>query len=301
MMIYIFLKLVLMILQLHYSILFHCATHLNTSKSTSFNLRKINKSFPPLSKTKIHIPTKKNVTFLKNKFCNPKYVHKSFVHCLHIQEVSLPVPVTAICVVSSPLLVSANINIQVLIAASTVSVTSDVTIQSVTSVSICRSVCKNQRKTFLYLLSTLLLYPNVCNIAPPTCISVNWVKTLLNVIKSNVHKTVVSYKAVQSFCTDVVVQNVNVLSSPTCKVLCFKKNHHVSPINCFMLETYSLPVTSSKLPSSSPLSPSSSSLSSLSSVSTSSSSPLLLNPPSSSPCSVSFYISSTSEVTHLCF
>ena len=239
-------------------------------------------------------------TFLKNKFCNPKYVHKSFVHCLHVREVSLPVPVTAICVVSSPILASANINIQVLITASTVSVTSDVTIQSVTSVSICRSVCKNQHKTFLYQLSTLLLSHDVCNKALPTCISVNWVKTLFNVIKSNVHKTVVSYKAVQSFCTDVVVQNVNVLSSPTCKVLCLKKHHHVSPINCFMLETYSLPVTPSKLPSSSPLSPPSSSLSPLSSISTSSS-PLLLNPPSSSPCSVSFYISSTSEVTHLCF
>ena len=35
--------------------------------------------------------------------------------------------------------------------------------------------------------------------------------------------------------SDVVVQNVNVISSPTSKVLCFKK-HRVSPIKCFMLE-----------------------------------------------------------------
>ena len=52
---------------------------------------------------------------------------------------------------------------------------------------------------------------------------------------SNVHKTVVSYKTVQSFCSDVVVQNVNVISSPICKVLCFKKHHHVSIIKCFTL------------------------------------------------------------------
>ena len=64
---------------------------------------------------------------------------------------------------------------------------------------------------------------DVCNIAPRTCISVNCVETPLNFIGSNVHKTVVSYKTVQSLCSDVVVQNVNVISSPTCKVLCFKK------------------------------------------------------------------------------
>ena len=60
---------------------------------------------------------------------------------------------------------------------------------------------------------------DVCNIAPPTCILLNCVKILLNVIRSNIHKTVVSYETVKSFCSDVVVQNVNVISSPTCKVL----------------------------------------------------------------------------------
>ena len=83
------------------------------------------------------------------------------------------------------------------------------------------------------------------------------------------------YKTVQSFCSDVVEQNVNFISSSACTVLCFKK--HVSTIKCFMLETSSFTVTSS-----SPLSSSSSS------ISTSSSS-------SSSP-SVAFSISSTSEV-----
>ena len=43
----------------------------------------------------------------------------------------------------------------------------------------------------------------------------------LNVIRSNVDKTVVSYKTVQSFCSDVAIQNVNVISSSTCKVICF--------------------------------------------------------------------------------
>ena len=82
------------------------------------------------------------------------------------------------------------------------------------------------------------------------------------------------YKTVQSFCSDVVEQNVNFISSSACTVLCFKK--HVSTIKCFMLETSSFTVTSS-----SPLSPSSSSISASSS--------------SSSP-SVAFSISSTSEV-----
>ena len=151
---------------------------------------------------------------------------------------------------------------------------------------------------------------DVCNIAPPTFISVNYDEIPLNVIRSNVHKTVVSYKTVQSLCSDVVVQNVNVISSPTCKVLCFKKHNCVSQIKRFLLETSPFAVTPlTKLPSSSTLSPPSSSLSSLSSISTSpsslssssssssSSSPLSLNlPSSSSSSSVSFYISSTSEV-----
>ena len=185
------------------------------------------------------------------------------MHCLHVREVSVPVPVTAICVISSPLLISANISKPVLVTASTVSVISDVTMQSVnvTSVPVCRPVSKNQRETFFYHPLTLLrrtvnvcklrVHCHVCNIAPCTCISVNCVETLLNFIGSNVHKTVVSYKTVQSFCSDVVVQNVNVISSPTCKVLCFKKHHRVSPIKCFMLETSPFAVTpSTELPSS---------------------------------------------------
>ena len=157
------------------------------------------------------------------------------MHCLHVREVSVPVPVTAICVISSLLLISVNISEPVLVTASKVSVISDVSMQSVnvTGVPVCRPVSKNQRKTFFYQPSTLLrrtvnvckLYVHshdVCNIAPPTFISVNCIEILLNVIRFNVHKTVVLYKTVQSFCSDVVVQNVNVISSPTCKVLCFK-------------------------------------------------------------------------------
>ena len=267
--------------------LFNFISLYNTSKSSSFDLRKIDKSFTPLSKTNIHIPTKKIVhLFKKHKFCKPKYIHKSFVHCLHVCEVSVPVPVTTICVISSPLLISANISKPVLVTASTVSVISDVTMQSVnvTRVPVCRCVSKNERKTFFYQHSTMLRSTvnacklrvhchDVCNINPPTYISVNCVEIPMNIIRSNVHKTVVSYKTVQSFCSDVVVQNVNVISSPTCKVLCFKKHHHVSQIKCFMLETSPFAVTSStKLPSSSTLSPPSSlsSLSSSSSISTSS-------------------------------
>ena len=135
---------------------------------------------------------------------------------------------------------------------------------------------------------------DICNMAPATCISVNYVKHLLNFIRSNVHKTVFKYKTVQLFCSDVVVQNVNVISSPACKVLCFKK-HRVLPIKRFYVRNIPLcsytinkitviitiiatitTVTSPQL--SSPLS----SLSSSPSISTSS--------------SVSFYISSTSNV-----
>ena len=120
------------------------------------------------------------------------------------------------------------------------------------------------------------------------------------------HQYQKQHQLVQSFCS-VFVQNVNVISSSNCKVLCFKK-HRISPIKCFMLETSPFTVApSTKLLSSSilsPPSPSLSSLSSSSSVSTSpssslssssSSSPLSLNPPSPSSSSVSFYISLTSE------
>ena len=178
----------------------------NTSKSTSFYLRKIDNSFPPLSRTNIHIPTKEIVhLFKKHKFCKPKYIHKSFVHCLHVREVSVPVPVTAICIISSPLLISANISKPVLVTASAVSVISDVTMQSVniTSVPVCRPVSKNQRKTFFYEHSTMLRRTvnvcklrihchDACNINPPTCISVNCVEIPLNIIRSNVHKAAVS-------------------------------------------------------------------------------------------------------------
>ena len=61
-------------------------------------------------------------------------------------------------------------------------------------------------------------FHDVCNIPPPTYISVNCVKTLLDVIRSNFLKTVVSNKTVQSFCSDVVAKNVNVISSPTCNI-----------------------------------------------------------------------------------
>ena len=106
-------------------------------------------------------------------------------------------------------------------------------------------------------------------------------------------------------CSNVVAQNVNVISSPIYKVLCFKKHHCVLPIKCFTLDTSPFAVIpSTKLSSSSILSPPSSSLSSSSSISTSpslsssssSSSALSLNPPSSSSSSVSFYFSLTSEV-----
>ena len=104
--------------------------------------------------------------------------------CLHVRQVSVSVPVTAICAISSPLLISANVSKPVLVTASTVFVISDVIMQSVnvTSVPVCRSVSKNQRKTFFYQPSTLLRRRvnvcklrvhchDICNIAPPTCIS----------------------------------------------------------------------------------------------------------------------------------
>ena len=106
-------------------------------------------------------------------------------------------------------------------------------------------------------------------------------------------------------CSNVVAQNVNVISSPIYKVLCFKKHHCVLPIKCFTLDTSPFAVIpSTKLSSSSILSPPSSSLSSSSSSistspslssSSSSSSALSLNPPSSSSSSVSFYFSLISE------
>ena len=72
--------------------------------------------------------------------------------CLHVREVSPPLPATAICVISSPLLTSVNISKPVSVSASTVSVISDGNMQSinVTSVPVCGPVSKNQRKTFFY-------------------------------------------------------------------------------------------------------------------------------------------------------
>ena len=80
------------------------------------------------------------------------------MHCLHVCEVSVPVPVTSICVISSPLLISANISKTVFFTASTVSAIPDVIMQSanVTNVPVCRPVSKNQRKTFFYKHSTML-------------------------------------------------------------------------------------------------------------------------------------------------
>ena len=114
--------------------LFNFISSCNKSKPT-FNLRKVDKSFPPLSRTNIQIPTEKTIyLFKKHKFCKPKYIHKSFVHGLHVRKVSVLVPVTAICVISSSFLISANISKPVLVTASTVSVISDVTMQKPMSV-----------------------------------------------------------------------------------------------------------------------------------------------------------------------
>ena len=150
---------------------------------------------------------------------------------------------------------------------------------------------------------------DVCSIAPAACISVNCVKIQLNVIRSNEHKTVVSSKTEQSFCSDVVVRNVNVVSSPACKVVCFKKHHYVSSITCFMLETSPFIVTPlTWLPSSSSPSLSSSlSLLSPSPISTSPSlSPLSLSSSSTSlslnsPTSSSSSSSSSSSYPQFLF
>ena len=71
---------------------------------------------------------------------------------------------------------------------------------------------------------------------------VNCFEISLNVISSNVHKTVVLYKAVQSFCSDIVAQNVNVISLPTCKVLCFKNIivFHQSNVRNIPIRSYTI-------------------------------------------------------------
>ena len=132
------------------TLLFNFILSCHTSKSASFYLRKIEKSFSPLSKTNIHISTKKNIhLFQKHKFCKPKYIHKSFVQCLHVREVSS-------CVANSSIFISANNSKPILVTAFTISVVSNVTMQSVnvTSRPICRFVCRNQRRVFFYQLST---------------------------------------------------------------------------------------------------------------------------------------------------
>ena len=79
------------------------------------------------------------------------------------------------------------------------------------------------------------------------------VKTSIRHFFTNIQPCYVTWLIcnVQLFCSDVV-QNVNVISSPICKVLCFKKHHCVSITKCFMLDTCPLAVIpSTKLPSSS--------------------------------------------------
>ena len=65
MMIYIFLKLVIKNYP-NATVLFNFISLCNTSKSLSFDLRKIDKSFPPLSKTKTTFQPRKLFIFLKN-------------------------------------------------------------------------------------------------------------------------------------------------------------------------------------------------------------------------------------------
>ena len=83
--------------------LFNFISSCNTSKSTSFDIKKIAKSFPSLPKTNAH-------HFKKHRFCEPKNIHKSFVYCLHVREVSVPVPVTNTRVVGFTLFISADIS-----------------------------------------------------------------------------------------------------------------------------------------------------------------------------------------------
>ena len=71
--------------------LFNFISSCNTSKSASFDLRKIDKSFPPLSKTNIHIPTKKIVHLFKKHnfvslslFVNHLYIVYMFVKFLYL-------------------------------------------------------------------------------------------------------------------------------------------------------------------------------------------------------------------------
>ena len=92
--------------------LFNFTSSCNTSRSTSFDLRKSARSFPSLPKTNAH-------QFKKHRFCESKNIYKSFVYCLNVREVSVPVPVTNIRVVGFPLFISADISKSILVSAST--------------------------------------------------------------------------------------------------------------------------------------------------------------------------------------
>ena len=93
-----------------------------------------------------------------------------------------------ICVVSSAFFFPASINKSILVSDSTISVTSDVTMESVnvTSVPDPRFICRRQCRVFFQQPSSLLLRAvnicklrvhchDFCNIAPSKCICVNYV------------------------------------------------------------------------------------------------------------------------------
>ena len=183
-MIYIFLKLIIKNLHFHYSILFY-----NTSKSTSFNLRKIENHSKPTSTFQ---PTKKSI-ILKNKFCKPKYIHKSFIKSSHVCKVY--VPVTVICVVSSPFLFQ-----PILVNQSYFSIYIYSLCYFWCHYTNCKCyycthlyICRNQWRAFFnnrqlcYGYVAQLIYVNcvyivmMFNIALSTCIPVNCVEILLNV------------------------------------------------------------------------------------------------------------------------
>ena len=77
---------------------------------------------------------------------------------------------------------------------------------------------------------------HVCNIVPSICISVNCVEILSELLRLRYINLLFHIKLCDH--SDVVVQNVNVISSPACKIVFFKKRHYVSPIKCFRLETF---------------------------------------------------------------
>ena len=84
---YIFLKLVIKHLQLHYS---NFISTCNTQKSTSFELRKIEKPFPPLSKTTFQ-PRRTSIFFKNVSFKNLSIFINHFFQSFHVCEVSVPI------------------------------------------------------------------------------------------------------------------------------------------------------------------------------------------------------------------